>query len=64
MSLRGPWRFKLTYPKPNFLTLGQYIKWFPKKFNMLFPGSLERWARKNKMEEKPTGSQNFLELIL
>ena len=21
----------LTYPKPNFLTFGQYIKWFPKK---------------------------------
>ena len=24
-------KHKLTYPKPNFLTFGQYIKWFPKK---------------------------------
>ena len=22
---------RLTYPKPNFLTFGQYIKWFPQK---------------------------------
>ena len=29
----------LTYPKPNFLTFRQYIKWFPKKVeNFVFPG--------------------------
>ncbi len=34
---------QLTYPKPNFLTFGLYIKWFPPpKNNFLFPGSLER----------------------
>ena len=35
----------LTYPKPNFLTVGHYIKYgSPKKFNVWFPGSLERWV--------------------
>ena len=33
---------KLTYPKPNVLTFGQYIKGSPKKFNFLFTGSSER----------------------
>ena len=30
VALGLPGDLWLTYPKPNFLTFGQYIKWFPK----------------------------------